>query len=68
MIKLRMLIKQASCFSLLDFLKLYFQTNVCNRCHNLVMMSINLSDLAIISIKVSESQKWVRKFERLAIF
>ena len=24
-----------------------FQTNVCNRCHNLLMMSMNLRDIAI---------------------
>ena len=24
-----------------------FQPNVCNRCHDLLMMSINLSDIAI---------------------
>ena len=28
-----------------------FQTNVCNRCHDLLMMSMNLSDIAILSIK-----------------
>ena len=31
-----------------------FQPNVCNRCHNLLMMSINLSDIAIIKIKSSD--------------
>ena len=30
-----------------------FQTNVCNRCHDLLMMSLNLSDIAIINIKGS---------------
>ena len=28
-----------------------FQTNVCNRCHDLSMMSVNLSDIAILNIK-----------------
>ena len=26
------------------------QTNVCNRCHDLLMMSINLSNIAILNI------------------
>ena len=29
-----------------------FQPNACNRCHDLLMMSMNLSDIAILSIKV----------------
>ena len=28
-----------------------FQPNVCNRCHNLLTMSINLCDIAILNIK-----------------
>ena len=28
-----------------------FQPNVCNRCHDLLMMSINLSEIAILNIK-----------------
>ena len=28
-----------------------FQPNVCNRCHDLLMMSVNLSDIAILNIK-----------------
>ena len=31
-----------------------FQSNVCNRCHDLLMMSINLSDIAILNIKDSD--------------
>ena len=31
-----------------------FQSNVCNRCHGLLMMSMNLSDIAILNIKGSE--------------
>ena len=27
-----------------------FQPNVCNRCHDLLMMRINLSDIAIIAV------------------
>ena len=30
-----------------------FQPNVCNRCHNLILMSMNLSDIAILNIKDS---------------
>ena len=31
-----------------------FQLNVCNRCHYLLMMSMNLSDIAILNIKGSD--------------
>ena len=31
-----------------------FQPNVCNRCHDFLMMSINLSDVAILNIKDSD--------------
>ena len=31
-----------------------FQQNVCNRCHDLLMMSKNLSDIAILNIKGSD--------------
>ena len=31
-----------------------FQLNVCNKCHDLLMMSVNLSDIAILNIKVSD--------------
>ena len=31
-----------------------FQPNVCNRCHDLLMMSINLSDITILNIKSSD--------------
>ena len=30
-----------------------FQPNVCNRCHDLLMMPMNLSDIAILNIKGS---------------
>ena len=30
-----------------------FQPNVCNRCHDLLMMSMNLSDIAILNVKGS---------------
>ena len=30
-----------------------FQLKVCNRCHDLLMMSVNLSDIAILNIKGS---------------
>ena len=31
-----------------------FQPNVCNRCHDLLTMSMNLSDIAILNIKGSD--------------
>ena len=31
-----------------------FQPNACNRCHDLIMMSLNLSDIAILNIKGSD--------------
>ena len=31
-----------------------FQTNVCNRCHDLLMTSVNLSGIAILNIKSSD--------------
>ena len=31
-----------------------YQPNVCNRCHDLLMMSINLSDIAILNIKIAD--------------
>ena len=31
-----------------------FQTNVCNECHDLLMMSINLSDIAVLRIKSAD--------------
>ena len=31
-----------------------FQLNFCNRCHDLLMMSMNLRDIAILNIKGAE--------------
>ena len=31
-----------------------FQPNVCNRCHDLLMMSMNLSNITILNIKGSD--------------
>ena len=31
-----------------------FQPNVCNRCHYLLMMSMNLNDIAILNIKSAD--------------
>ena len=31
-----------------------FQTNVCNRCHDLLMISINLSNITILNFKGSD--------------
>ena len=52
-LKKMMLIKQANifhywCFSNKGF---KFQPNVCNRCNDLLMISMNLSDIAIFNIK-----------------
>ena len=33
-----------------------FQPNVCNRCHDLLMMSMNLSNIAILNIKSSDHE------------
>ena len=33
---------------------LKLQPNVCNRCHDLLMMSMNISDIAILNIKGSD--------------
>ena len=30
-----------------------FQPNVCKRCHDLLILSINLSDIAVLNIKCS---------------
>ena len=31
-----------------------FQPNACNRCHDLLMISVNLSDIAILNMKASD--------------
>ena len=31
-----------------------FQQNFCNKCHDLLMISINLGDIAILNIKGSD--------------
>ena len=31
-----------------------FQPNLCNNCHDLLMMSVNVSDIAILNIKGSD--------------
>ena len=33
-----------------------FQPNVCNRCHDLLMMSMNITNIAILNIKGSDYQ------------
>ena len=40
----------------MEFLKLWFQQNVFDRCHDLLIMSINFSDIAILNIKGSENE------------
>ena len=37
-----------------------FQPNVCNRYHDLLMMSINLSNIAILNIKGSDCRCIIR--------
>ena len=32
------------------------QPNICNRCHDLLMMSINLIDIVILNIKLFDSK------------
>ena len=38
----------------LMLIKQVHQPNVCNRCHDLLIMSMNLSDIAILNIKDSD--------------
>ena len=49
-------IKRVRYLSLLVFLNhsFKFQPNVCNRCHDLLVMSVNLSDIAVLNIKGSD--------------
>ena len=42
---------QYCCFLIYSF---KFQPTVCSRCHNLSMMSINLSDIAVLNIQASD--------------
>ena len=49
-----------------------FQTNVCNRCHDLLMMSISVSDIAILNIKGSDYYYiirliWLNKVEHYKV-
>ena len=41
------------CWYFLDY-SFKFQPNVCNRCHDLLVMSVNLGDTAILNIKGSD--------------
>ena len=49
-------LKECDIFHYWYFLSFSFksQRNVCNRCHNLLMMSMNLSGIAILNIKGSD--------------
>ena len=42
------------------------QPNICNRCHDLLMMPVNLKDIVILNIKGSYliSKKWGYKTEK----
>ena len=47
-----------------------FQPNVCNRCHDLLLMSINLSNIAILNIKGSDYHciiRLIRKNEAINV-
>ena len=47
-----------------------FQPNICNRCHDILMMSINLSDIAILNVYALEkfphtvwkSTEWIKVY------
>ena len=57
-LKEMMLIKQANIFHYWYFLNegFKFQPNVCDRCHDLLMKSMNFSDIAIFKIKSADYQ------------
>ena len=42
-----------------------FQQNVCKRCHHLLMMSMNLGDIAILNIKGSDYRCLISKNETI---
>ena len=42
-----------------------FQPNVCNRCHGLLMMFTNLSDIAILNIKGSDYHCIISLFSKI---
>ena len=44
-----------------------FQPNVCNRCHDLLMMSISVSDIAILNIKGSDYYYIIRLISKKAL-
>ena len=48
--------KECNIFHYLCFLNksFKFQPNVCNRCHDLLMTSMNLKDMAILNIKSAD--------------
>ena len=48
-----MLIKQVNKKTVINY-SFKFQPNVCSRCHDLLMMLLNLSDIAILNIKGSD--------------
>ena len=41
-----------------------FQPNVCNGCHDLLIMSLNISDIAILNIKGSDYCCFVRRISK----
>ena len=44
-----------------------FQPNVCNRCHDLLMMSINLRKIAILSIEGSDYRCIINLISKLRL-
>ena len=42
-----------------------FQSNVCNRCHDLLKMSMNLGDSAILNIKCSDYRFTISRISKI---
>ena len=42
-----------------------FQANLCNRCHDLLMMSMKVSEIVILNIKGSDYRILLAQFEML---
>ena len=48
----------------------YFKTYVCNRCHNVLMMSINFSDIAVLNINSANYRciiNWISRSEVVSL-
>ena len=42
-----------------------FQPNVCNRCHELLMMSMNLNDITILNIKSADYHSIISRISKI---